>query len=169
MRGIAHPTIVIPPGARWQRVLEIEPPRRKRRALVQCLCGNEKWVPVDTLRRGGSKSCGCLKKGDRSRAGRHPIHGESTGKKRTRLYGIWRGMIVRTTYPKADSWKWYGGKGIRICDEWRHDYAAFRAWAHAHGYRDDLTIDRIDPNGNYEPANCRWLPASENTRWRTGR
>lgn len=72
-------------------------------------------------------------------------------------------MLQRCDNSKLANYRNYGGKGVKVCDEWR-DFMQFRKWAMAAGYADDLTIDRIDSAGNYEPANCRWLPRSENAR-----
>jgi hypothetical protein len=74
-------------------------------------------------------------------------------------------MHNRCTRPYVKGYKNYGGRGIRVCAEW-HDFATFRDWALSHGYKDGLTIDRIDSNGNYEPDNCRWITLSENIRRR---
>lgn len=85
----------------------------------------------------------------------------------TRLYRIWDHMKTRCYNPRCDHYKDYMGRGIKICDEWRYDFAAFRDWALANGYRDDLSIDRIDPNGNYEPSNCRWESTPNQNRNKT--
>jgi hypothetical protein len=83
------------------------------------------------------------------------------GLRATRLYNIWRSMVQRCEYPRSISFPRYGGKGIRVCAEWRGDFAVFAEWAKAAGYSDDLSIDRINNARGYEPANCRWATAKQ--------
>ena len=80
----------------------------------------------------------------------------------TRIYRIWQGMKKRCTNPNYEPYKNYGGRGITICDEWMNDSKAFYKWAIEHGYDDDLQIDRINNDGNYEPSNCRWVTPKVN-------
>ena len=74
-----------------------------------------------------------------------------------RLYSIWHNMKTRCYTPGSSKYKYYGGRGITVCDEWRNNFPAFYKWAIENGYREDLTIDRKNVNGNYDPSNCQWV------------
>lgn len=127
--------------------------------LCKCDCGTEVVVQGQSLRSGATLSCGCY-----MRESKTTHHGS-----KERLYGIWSDMRFRCNNPKDKSYKYYGAKGVKVCDEWEHDYGAFRDWALANGYDpnakfQECTIDRINPFGNYEPSNCRWVDIATQER-----
>lgn len=111
-----------------------------------CDCGRLKVVRGSNLRQGTVQSCGCLLRDA------HTTHGDS----RTRLHNIWLDMKGRCTNPNHPRYCSYGGRGITICPEWSNSFATFREWAMDNGYRDDLSVDRIDNNSGYCPENCRF-------------
>lgn len=112
-----------------------------------CDCGKEAIVEGYSLRTGKSKSCGCWVK---------TKWDDYVSTKKQPLYGVWLGMKARCNNENVDCYKYYGGRGIRICEEWR-DYSSFKNWALDNGYEKGLYIDRIDVNGDYEPSNCRFV------------
>ena len=114
--------------------------------LCQCDCGMTTVARGNALRTGHTKSCGCIGRETQFQK----IHGESHDNK-TRLYDIWVHMRNRCNNPHREAYKWYGGKGIKVCDEWQHSYQSFFDWATLHGYSEDLTIDRIDNDKGYFP------------------
>lgn len=87
----------------------------------------------------------------------------SHGQSGTRLYSIWSKMKSRCNRKKDPAFRFYGAKGIKVCEEWENDFFSFKEWAELNGYTDKLTIDRIDSKKGYSPDNCRWLTPSENS------
>jgi hypothetical protein len=124
-----------------------------------CVCGNEKVVCTASLRRGKTKSCGCLSAdANRDSSVKRKIHGMS----HTSEHNIWLAIIQRCTNPKNQAWERYGGRGITICDRWLNSFANFFADM---GPRPvGLSIDRINNDGGYEPGNCRWATRLEQSR-----
>jgi len=137
-------------------------PREVRRIYrCQCACGVLLSVNGRYLKSGHSRSCGCLAREHRQRFIASEIEHGQTG---TRLHQCWRRMLSRCYTPTATGYENYGGRGIGVCDDWRNGFVAFFHWATENGYRDDLTIDRLDVDKHYAPDNCRWIPMSENCR-----
>ena len=120
----------------------------------KCDCGNITIVRGDDLISHHIQSCGCLRKEKAS------LHFATHNLSNTRIYGIYTDMKYRCYNSNAKAYKNYGGRGIIICDEWlgNDGFINFYNWSITHGYADNLTIDRINVDGNYEPNNCRWIP-----------
>lgn len=163
------PKLVDMSGERYGRLTVIErgepvvgkDGRTRTRWVCKCDCGNTTLVLRENLLSGITKSCGCLRRETSS------IVNMSHGLRRTRLYSIWTNMCTRCNNPNNPRYSDYGGRGICVCPEWDDDFMAFNNWAYANGYSDDLTLDRMDNDGDYEPSNCRWVSYKEqnnNTR-----
>lgn len=130
------------------------------RWLCQCDCGGKKIVIGTKLRRRETMSCGCLEQETRVSNG-HKRMQPSHGMSRSRLYGVWSSMKKRCSNPTHPHYEDYGGRGISVCDEWADDFCVFAEWALSHGYNEsaskgECTLDRIDPDGDYCPENCRF-------------
>ncbi len=151
-------------GQRFGRLVVIALQGRQERGnttyiswICLCDCGRKCEVRSSDLHSGNTKSCGCLR--SQLQREKHTVHGG----RRSRLYKIWSNMIARCEREGNNRYRFYGERGIKVCNIWRHDFAAFREWALSHGYSDNLTIDRIDNDKNYSPSNCQWITRSENT------
>lgn len=128
----------------------------------RCDCGTEKEYVPYKVKTGHTKTCGCGKV-ERCRENNHKYCTKHGGRY-DRLYVIWRGMKMRCLNPTNKDFHNWGGRGITICDEWRYDFERFRNWALNNGYADNLTIDRINNDGNYCPDNCRWVTIQEQAK-----
>lgn len=124
----------------------------------KCDCGNIVIVRAGQLKFGATKSCGCYQKDRASESSfKH-------GMNNTKIHNSWRGMRERCINKNNNHYKYYGGRGITVCDEWNNTdngFINFYNWAMNNGYKDGLTIERIDVNGNYEPSNCKWITNKE--------
>lgn len=151
-------------GQRFGRLVVLEEAgynsSKKIRWKCTCDCGNIHYATTTDLRRGDTKSCGCLKKEITSK--RRRKHGGSG----TQLYNVWKKIRERCYNPNDVNYHRYGGRGIKLCDEWE-DFSNFKTWSDSNGYTSTLTIDRINNDGNYEPSNCRWVDMTTQVRNRS--
>lgn len=137
-------------------VLECIGSDKHHKRLYRCLCecGKEKITTQALLKRGEVTSCGCKQK---------EVIFKQNGLSTKRIYAVYNSMKIRCYNKKFKQYKDYGGRGIAICPEWlgENGFINFYNWAMENGYKDNLTLDRINPKGNYEPSNCRWATYKE--------
>ena len=133
---------------------------KSRYGIYKCgFCGNEFKAQVKHINRGATISCGCYNK--RIASETHKTHGLTE----TRLYRVWVNIKYRVSnYNNNNRYKDYVGRGITICEEWKNDFMSFYDWAMKNEYSDELSIDRIDNDGNYCPENCRWTTSTIQNR-----
>lgn len=146
-------------GKRFGRLIVIEECGRDKDGKIQylckCDCGNETVVRGYSLKRGDTTSCGCYAREDAI------IRNTKYSKEERILYDVWRSMKQRCNNKNKKDYPRYGGRGIRVCEEW-NDYLSFYQWGIANGYEKGKQLDRINNDGNYEPSNCRWATIIEN-------
>lgn len=145
---------------RWTILHRIEKTRPVK-CLCKCECGNIRTVFYANIKKGLSKSCGCYKSEVtiiRNKTVKRIKH----GKKHHPIYAAWLNLRSRCNYKKHKSFHRYGGRGIKLCEGWE-EFIHFYNWSITHGWKEHLTIDRIDNDGNYCPENCQWITKSENS------
>lgn len=150
---------VIPVGTRYERLTICGTPHIDgKNTIYKCLCDCGNYSTVTASKFGVTKSCGCAR-ADTSKS-KATTHGAS----HTRLYNIWISMRSRCCNPNIKEFKYYGLRGISVCQEWNKSYEVFSEWAISNGYKYDLSIDRIDTNGPYSPDNCKWSSQTQQCR-----
>jgi|GEM_PF-1346901 len=136
------------------RILKLDINYAKPFVECRCICGRIRFYNQRSIDYFNRISCGCKKKGLNSAVATHL----GTG---TRLFSIFNNMRQRCYNKNSYGYKWYGERGITVCDEWNYNFYNFKLWALNNGYSEDLTLDRINANDNYEPENCKWSTAKE--------
>ena len=140
--------------------------RKKSRYFweCKCSCGNITVKDISLLVSGNTRSCGCLAYENRLKnISPHKTHGlEYKDGKETKLYRAWCSMKTRCYMPIA-KYKYWNGKGVEVCAEWKNDYLCFHNWAIKNGHKNGLSLDRINNNKGYSPDNCQWITKSQNT------
>lgn len=149
-------------GERFGRLEVIEKVETNERSenkwLCKCDCGNETFATTHSLKSGNKKSCGCIKSemlAERNKA--NTKHGMS----HTKLHGVWHNMKDRCYRRECEEYKRYGMRGIKVCEEWKNNFQSFYLWSIENGYKNGLTLDRKNVNGDYTPENCRWATEKE--------
>lgn len=146
---------------RLTAIKEVEPyiypngKKKRRRYLFQCECGGEVVAPIASVRHGNTKSCGCISR--EKVIQRNKETAKYKGAINNAHYNRWKGMIERCQYEQHKDYNSYGGRGIKVCDEWKNDPFEFFRWIeNESNYEEGFTLDRIDVNGDYEPSNCKF-------------
>jgi len=142
---------------RWVIISETNQPGKRRSFFCQCDCGNLKVVTLVDLSSGHSKSCGCLRR--EVTIERSTTHGLCLEPISKHLFDVWRNMMLRCFNPRHRQYKYWGGRGITVCSEWRNP-VTFVRWGKIR-YKPGLTLERKDNNGNYDPGNCIWVTMKE--------
>jgi len=164
-------------GQRFDRLVVVKSaeklPGKARKWLCRCDCGGEILKTAGMLREVKHTGCKACERLARSASSSSRTHGcAPRSQTRPRVYRIWKAMRQRCNDSNYAGWKYYGGRGVKVCAEW-DDFTVFMAWAYSHGYADHLSIDRIDGAVGYEPGNCRWATPAEQTAnrrpWGTAR
>jgi hypothetical protein len=149
-----------------KKYIKFEGGQNKTYLECECECGNIVNARLTAVKTGTTKSCGCWKKEQASIRLTEQNYKHGLGDMKHRLYRVWHAMKNRCNNENVPHYNIYGGRGIKVCEEW-YNYECFYKWAMENGYQDKLSIDRINPDGHYEPSNCRWATSKEqamNTR-----
>ena len=145
-------------GSRFEKLIVLEDGFKKGKEIycyVKCDCGNDFYVRKSCLKNKNTRSCGCIHR--EQLIDRNASHMMSNSK----IYTIYHGIISRCYRKTETDYCNYGGRGIIMCDEWVKSFESFRDWAFGSGYKEGLSIERINVNGNYCPENCTWIPKNE--------